>query len=160
MNINEGLKECAALKGKLGELTNAINKGSTIKEYVFTEVALPKVKQVESVSPVIKEYLKTVEDLETLKQRIYETNVKVGAVKIIHRLNYLKSVLPTLKNLSQLTEEEVSLESKGFSSTSNVIKRTVNFDLNFVKEEVVKIEYEIKQKIAELDRINFTTELD
>ena len=156
MNINEGLKECSSLKGKMSELQKEINRDLIVKSF---ETTIATVKPPVPVTPLIGEYLKTAKELEDLKQRIYETNVQSKAIALINNVNYCKSVIPLLKNLSQIREEEIVMEGERFAQASVVVRKTANFDVAAVKETLKTAEFELKQSIAALDAINFTTSL-
>lgn len=157
MNINEGLKECSALKGKLAEIQRDVNRDTIIK--LFNVPSSLSIKQPESVDPLIREYLDTAASLETLKQKIYEANVRSGAVALISKTNYYKSVIPFLKQLSQVREEDVDIEGERFGQQGTLVKRSANFNVANTKATLKDVEFQLKQTIAALDKINFTTEI-
>lgn len=156
MNLNEGLKECSSLKGKMSEFQKEINRDLIVKSF---ETTIATAKPPVSVTPLVTEYLKTAKELEDLKQKIYVTNVQSGAISLINNVNYCKSIIPLLKNLSQIREEEIVMEGERFGQSATVVKKTANFDVSSVKETLKTAEFELKQSIAALDKINFTTQI-
>lgn len=157
MNINEGLKEASALKGRLAEIQRDVNRDTVIK--TFESALFVPVKQPASIDPLIREYLDTASRLETLKQKIYEANAVSGAITFISQINYYKSIIPLLKQLSQVREEEVDMEGERFGKQGTLVRKSANFDVGSVKDTLKSIEGNLKQTITSLDKLNFTTEI-
>ena len=157
MNLNEALKECSALKGKLTELKREIDQNMINKTYEGENITnIPTTP----IDDSIIQYCKVAEQLETLKERIYRSNVKTQAVIYINDINYCKSILPLLKSLSSVKKEEIDMEGGRFGQVGSIVRKTANFDITAVKTKVEDIETRLRRAIAELDRINFLTELE
>ena len=159
MNINEGLKEVAVLKGKLLEVHAKINRQKVIKEYVSQDLNLPIIKLPAPVDPLINEYLGLLEDIEALKLKITTANLKSGALTLIHRVNYLKASLSLLKPLTEIEEESLDMSTSYMAKTATLIKTSVNYNFNAAKDLFVKIELDLRETLVALDKINYSTEI-
>ena len=161
MNINEGLKEVAALKGKLNEVHAKLQRQQFIKEYVFQDAitAPPSVKQPVPIDALLDDYLKIVADIENLKLRITTANLKSGALTLIHKVSYLKSALSLLKPLTEVEEESLDISSSYMAKTSTMTKTRVNYNIEAVKQLVEKTDLELRETLVALDRLNYSTEI-
>ena len=160
MNINEGLKEVAALKGKLLDIHSKIVRQRTTKEYISKDLTnIPSIKMPAPVDPLINDYLSLVSRIENLKLRITAANLKSGALTLIHTVSYLKSVLSLLKPLTELEEESLDLSTSYGSNVSTLTKTKVNYDINAVKELVIKTDLELRETLVALDKLNYSTEI-
>jgi len=157
MNINEGLKEVAALKGKMSELSAKIERQKVIKEQCSSTGFTVALKQPSSIDSLLKDLLIIFKDIEGLKKRITEANLKSGALTLIHELNYIKSSITTLRPLSEAEEEVVDVSE--YSQNPIITKRKINYNLEDVNNALKEYEIALKEKLAALDRINYETQI-
>lgn len=160
MNINEGLKEVAALKGKVNDMNVKLQRQQNITEYLFQDgIAIPPCKQPAPIDSLIEEYLHLVIKIENLKLQITSANLKSGALTLIHRVSYLKSALSLLKPLIEVEEESLRVSSTYASKSAVVSKVKLNYNIFYVKDLYTKTELELREVLVELDKLNYSTEI-
>lgn len=159
MNINEALKEVAALKGKLSEVSTKIRRQQVIKEYVSQELGnVPTIKQPAPVDPLVNDHLEILAQIENLKLQITAANLKSGALTLIHKVSYLKAALALLKPMAETEEESLDMTSSYLKSPT-MVKTKVNYDLKAINDMVVKTDLELRETLVALDKLNYSTEI-
>lgn len=160
MNINEGLKEVAAFKGKVNDVNAKIQRQQNITEYLFQDgITTPPCKQPVPVDSLIEEYLQLILKIEDLKLRITTANLKSGALNLIHKVSYLKAALALLKPLTEVEEESLHVSNNYMSKSSVVSKVKINYNITSIKNLYTKTELELREALVALDRINYSTEI-
>lgn len=149
MTLLELLKEVATKRGELLTLRKRIRENATFVVYKELEVRSP-----EPAGPIMKQAIALMKEVEHLKRRVAVANVISGATDLIHEIQFLKSAISLLEDYSDV-KDEVAVKEQPYGGSAILAVKKANFDTVIVKTSLDEYKARIKDRVAELDKINF-----